>query len=97
MTFGIPVVASAIDGPKDIITDGQDGLLVTDMSPAGFARAIEASVSDDERRRRLRANALETVAQRYGFDVVARRMSDAVTALAGGPAAVPSEDARQTC
>ncbi|MBW4035012.1 MAG: glycosyltransferase [Proteobacteria bacterium] len=37
---GVPVVAAAAEGPRELITDGVDGVLVPIDDPAGLSRAI---------------------------------------------------------
>ncbi len=37
---GVPVVAAAAEGPRELITDGVDGVLVSIDDPAGLSRAI---------------------------------------------------------
>ena len=43
---GCPVVAAAADGPRELITNGADGLLVPMEDPAALAEAIGAVVED---------------------------------------------------
>ncbi|HEY0239373.1 MAG TPA: glycosyltransferase [Friedmanniella sp.] len=50
MSRGTPAVAYDIRyGPRDLITDGVDGLLVAEHEPAALAAAIVSLVSDPER------------------------------------------------
>jgi glycosyltransferase involved in cell wall biosynthesis len=70
MTAGCPVVASAIGGIPEIITDDVDGVLVPPSDPAALAGALTALLADDERRARLGRAALVT-SERYRSDVVA--------------------------
>jgi L-malate glycosyltransferase len=68
---GVPIVATAVDGVKDILTDGKDALLV----PAGDADALAAALgrvlSDEALARRLSAAARET-AQRLSIEAELR-------------------------
>jgi glycosyltransferase involved in cell wall biosynthesis len=65
MASGVPVVASDIGGVRDIITDGENGLLVPAGDVAGFAGAIEKIVTDDALRRRLVQRGKETCRERF--------------------------------
>jgi len=51
---GLPAVSFACKcGPKDVITDGLDGVLVPEGDVSGFARALETVMKDDELRRKM--------------------------------------------
>jgi glycosyltransferase involved in cell wall biosynthesis len=64
LAVGTPVIATATGGVGEIVTDGENGLLV----PLGDARALGAAVrrlfADDELRERLRGRAAASV-ERY--------------------------------
>jgi glycosyltransferase involved in cell wall biosynthesis len=53
MAWGRPIVASAMGGVLDLITDGEDGLLVPPADPAALAAALRRLLEDPELRRRL--------------------------------------------
>ncbi len=55
--LGTPVIASAIGGLAELITDGVDGVLVPPGDPAALARAIVDLMRDENRRHRLSAAA----------------------------------------
>jgi glycosyltransferase involved in cell wall biosynthesis len=44
---GIPIVATAVDGVKDIFTDGLNSLLVAPWDHSALARAVETIMRDD--------------------------------------------------
>ncbi|WP_248964354.1 glycosyltransferase family 4 protein [Sphaerisporangium perillae] len=70
MSKGVPVVSfNCPHGPKEIITDEHDGLLVRSKKAAALAAGICRLIEDEELRRRLGANALATSAQ-YEMDVI---------------------------
>jgi glycosyltransferase involved in cell wall biosynthesis len=50
---GCPVVAVAADGPRELIRDGQDGVLTPLENPAALAAAIASLLADPGRARRL--------------------------------------------
>jgi len=53
MALGIPVVASAIGGNKDLVTPGVTGMLVSSWAPAAWASAFEQLLADPALARRL--------------------------------------------
>lgn len=59
MAAGLPVVSTDADhGPRNIITHGEDGLIVPRGDTAAMAEAILELVEDDERRKRMGAAAV---------------------------------------
>lgn len=50
MAMGVAVIATAVGGTREIITDGVDGLLVEPRRPELWAGAAHALLSDPERR-----------------------------------------------
>lgn len=70
MACGVPAVATASAGTRDIIRDGQDGVLVAEHSPEAMAAALERVLGDAELRRRLSHAAREN-ARRFSLPVVA--------------------------
>lgn len=65
MALGLPVVASAVDGVPEAVTDGKDGLLVPPSDPAALAKALKALAADPARRAALGAAATGTIATRF--------------------------------
>jgi len=66
MDLGIPLIASAVGGLREILTDGVDAFLVPPGDDQALAAAIERLAADGALRERLRANARRTVAARFG-------------------------------
>jgi glycosyltransferase involved in cell wall biosynthesis len=57
IAFGLPVIATAVGGIPDVVSDGEHGCLVTPDAPADLAEAIVALATDAARRARMgRAN-----------------------------------------
>lgn len=65
MALGLPVVASAVDGVPEAVTDGKDGALVPPSRPAALASALRALAADPARRAALGAAAKASVAERF--------------------------------
>jgi phosphatidylinositol alpha-mannosyltransferase len=83
----VPVVASDIDGYRDVMTD-ETGLLVPPGDSAALAEAVVTLLEDEELRRRLGA-AARAVAERYSWGSIAERLAEVyrlVVARAGRPA-----------
>lgn len=55
---GLPIVATAVDGIKDIMKDGKNGLLVPPDNPGLLTNAIESILSDDKLAKKLSSGAL---------------------------------------
>ena len=65
MSFGLPAVGfAACSGVNEIIIDGVNGCLAPEMTAQCLAAALEKTMTDDELRQKLGANAYKTT-QRY--------------------------------
>ncbi len=53
MYAGLPIVASAVKGHTDLLTNGQTGLLYTPDDPAAFAAAVRRLLVDPDLARRM--------------------------------------------
>ncbi|MBO2445682.1 glycosyltransferase family 4 protein [Actinomadura barringtoniae] len=74
MSKGLAVAAfDCPTGPREIITDGADGLLVEPENAAALAGAIGRLIEDDDLRRRLGAQAVLTAAARYDLTGIGAR------------------------
>lgn len=74
MSKGLAVAAfDCPTGPREIITDGADGLLVEPENIAALAGAIGHLIEDDDLRRRLGAQAVLTAAARYDLTGIGAR------------------------
>ena len=69
-----PVVASDIDGYRDVMTD-ETGLLVPPGDPAALADAVTELLADEPRRQQFGESARRLAQERYSWDDIARRLS----------------------
>jgi glycosyltransferase involved in cell wall biosynthesis len=62
LAAGTPFVAAAVRGVRELLTDGENALLVAPDDPKALAAAIGRVLDDDDLRQRLRAGGLRLVA-----------------------------------
>lgn len=72
MASGVPVIASAIGGLTEIITDRQTGLLVSEKDPLAIAEAILLLTRDQELREKMVIKARQFVTEHHSHLVAAR-------------------------
>jgi glycosyltransferase involved in cell wall biosynthesis len=76
MSYAMPVVSSAIDGPKDFLREGETALLVPPRDAPSLATALRRLIGDEALRCKLGENAREQVAASYSFPIIAKRLAD---------------------
>jgi len=67
MAMGLPVVASAVDGTRDLIEDGISGYLLPPGDVNAFAERIHGLIEDPEAAHRLGERAHHEVLERFGM------------------------------
>ena len=81
MGKGLPVVSfDCPTGPREIVRDRENGLLVPDRDVDALAAAIGEMIEDEELRRRCGAGARQTAA-RYSIDVIGARWEELLAEL----------------
>ena len=63
---GLPVVATATAGALELMTEGNDGLIVPLDDAAGLAKAVDALCRDESLRQALAENGRRTLVERHG-------------------------------
>jgi len=76
MSCGLPCIATDIAGNADVITHGEDGLLVRCGEENDLAIAIIRLVEETELRAGLGSRALETVKRNYSIESVANKYTN---------------------
>lgn len=66
--LGKPIVATAVDGSREIVADGETGLLVPPADPAALAAAVNRLLDDPALAARLAARARETIPPRFTME-----------------------------
>lgn len=80
MALGKPVLASASGGPLEILTDGEDGILLPPDRPEAWASAVTALARDSKRREQLGNAARRTVKERFSQARMVSRFLEIVNA-----------------
>jgi glycosyltransferase involved in cell wall biosynthesis len=73
MAFGKPVVASNAGGLREVVSDGQDGMLAPVGNPGELANAIVTILTDDALRDRMGRAARKNVESRFSLERFAER------------------------
>jgi len=75
MACRVPVVATELDGVREIVDEGVDALLVPPGDAARLAQALDALLADAALRERLSARALEKV-RHYSVETMVERTEE---------------------
>jgi glycosyltransferase involved in cell wall biosynthesis len=76
MANGLPVVATNVGGNPEIVTDGENGLMVPAADAAALSRAIAQLLESPDLAHRLGQAAREKVAREYSLECLLRRTED---------------------
>lgn len=91
MAMGVPVLATRVGGPAEIVTDGRDGLLLPARAPAAWSAALDRVIADAGLR-----DALGAAGRRRAADFSPARHAAAVLA-AYDDASTRRRAARRAC
>lgn len=75
MASGKAVVATAVDGPPEIVEDGQTGLLVPPRDPEALAKALVELLKDPQRRAAMGRRGRERVETVFSLDSQLRTLT----------------------
>ncbi|MBI3243732.1 MAG: glycosyltransferase family 4 protein [Chloroflexi bacterium] len=82
MATGLPVVATSVGGTTDLITPGENGLLVPPDSPPALQEALLTLLADEARRTEMGRRGREQVLGDYALPAVAGRLRNLYNQLA---------------
>ena len=74
MLYGLPIVASSVGGPAEILEHDRTGLLHPPRDASALAAALARLIEEPGLRQRLREEAAREVRQRWLYSRVVRRM-----------------------
>ena len=83
MAAGCAVVGSAVPGVREVLRDGEDGLLVPESDPVALADALERLLRDPDDAARMASNARAAALDRHGRALMNQRYEDLFLQLAG--------------
>lgn len=72
MATGLPCVTTNTPGCREVVRDGDNGLLVPVSSPVDLANALEQLLSNEELRNRMGARGRERVKEEFSNNIVVR-------------------------
>ncbi len=70
MASGIPVIATAVGGIHEIVSNGRTGILVPSKNPAAIAQAITKISENPSLRQNLHMRAIKMVQLKYSFEKI---------------------------
>jgi len=76
MAAGKPVVATAVGGTPEVVTEGDNGLLIPPRDAAALAGALERLLADPALAQRLGANARNHVRAHFSLDRLGREINE---------------------
>jgi glycosyltransferase involved in cell wall biosynthesis len=86
MASGMPIVASAIDGPRDFLRDGATALMVSPNDAGALANALGRLIENASLRESLGSTARAEAESHYSFGAIGARLVAALeNVLAGRP------------
>lgn len=89
MAAGCAVIGSDVPGVREVIRDGEDGLLVPESDPAALADALARLLTEPDLGERLATNARRIAQAEYGRERMHARYADLFAMLADAPPAYP--------
>jgi len=76
MAAGLPVIATAVGGTPEVVTDGVTGLLIPPRDAAALAGALERLLGDPAGARQLGENARRHVREHFSLERLGREINE---------------------
>lgn len=83
MAAGLPVIATAVGGLPEVVTDEVNGLLIPPRDPEAVARALDRLLADPEFAKRLGEQARAEVEAHYSLERLGREINEIYEELSG--------------
>lgn len=81
MAMGKPVVATNVMGPRNIIKDGENGILVDPRNPEQLADAIINLLFNEELTRKISMKGRREIEEKYSLEIVVKRHEELYMSL----------------
>ena len=91
MSFGLPVVSTAVDGVPEAVVQGETGLLVPASDAAALGRSLATLLGDAELRRKMGEAGRDRVASRFSLDSMVTSLLGVYEGVAAGAATQPEQ------
>jgi len=76
MAAGLPVIATAVGGLPEVVTDGENGLLIPPKDPEALALALARLLDDPDLAKKLGKNAQRHVEAHYSMECLGREINE---------------------
>jgi glycosyltransferase involved in cell wall biosynthesis len=76
MAAGLPVIATAVGGTPEAVTEGVTGLLIPPRDAAALAGALERLLADAALAKKLGENARQAVAEKFSLERLGREVNE---------------------
>jgi glycosyltransferase involved in cell wall biosynthesis len=77
MAMGLPIVATRVSGNEDVVSDGENGVLVPPGDPDALAAALRRLIADPALAARMGRRSREIVESRFSLPAVLTQLRDA--------------------
>ncbi len=81
MSCGLPVIATDVRGNRDLISNGENGIIVRPRAPNKLAKAIITLLEDEKTKEILSKNARKTIEERYTWEAVSNKFISCYNSL----------------